>query len=62
MSLKSPCTKVCTMDPDSGFCLGCFRSLEEIGRWTVMSESEREKVAEELPKRRNSIPLGNSES
>lgn len=52
MSLKSPCTKVCMMDPDSGLCAGCFRTLEEIGSWSVMTEEEKEKVWGELPQRK----------
>ena len=31
--MKSPCVKVCQMDPGSGCCLGCARTLEEIARW-----------------------------
>ncbi|MCW7488134.1 DUF1289 domain-containing protein [Leptospira meyeri] len=52
MSLKSPCTKVCMMDPDSGLCAGCLRTIEEIGNWSAMSEEEREKVWSELPQRK----------
>ncbi|PJZ84494.1 DUF1289 domain-containing protein [Leptospira harrisiae] len=52
MSLKSPCTKVCMMDPDSGLCAGCFRTIEEIGNWSRMTEEEREIVWSELPHRK----------
>ncbi|MCG6150736.1 DUF1289 domain-containing protein [Leptospira bandrabouensis] len=52
MSLKSPCTKVCMMDPDSGLCAGCYRTIEEIGNWSRMTEEEREKVWNELPQRK----------
>ena len=31
--LPSPCVSVCTMDPVTGWCHGCFRSLEEIADW-----------------------------
>jgi predicted Fe-S protein YdhL (DUF1289 family) len=37
----SPCTKVCTLDAMSGLCSGCGRSLAEIERWPLMSETER---------------------
>ena len=29
-SIESPCIKVCAVDPRSGLCLGCGRSLAEI--------------------------------
>ena len=42
--MKSPCLKVCLMDPDSELCRGCFRTLEEIARWSTMSDEERDQV------------------
>ena len=39
------------MDPDSGLCQGCLRTLDEIARWSEMSEVEREQVVASLPKR-----------
>ena len=45
--IESPCTRVCTLDPASGLCLGCGRSLDEIVRWTQMTETERERVVAE---------------
>jgi predicted Fe-S protein YdhL (DUF1289 family) len=28
----SPCIGICTIDRKSGFCLGCKRMIDEIGR------------------------------
>ena len=42
---------MCTLDPASGFCLGCGRSLDEITAWTQMSDAERERLVAELPRR-----------
>ena len=39
--VASPCTKVCTMDPASGLCIGCLRTLEEIACWGAMADEER---------------------
>jgi predicted Fe-S protein YdhL (DUF1289 family) len=50
--MKSPCIKVCRIDPELGRCLGCARTLDEIGRWSAMSDEEREGVLRELPARR----------
>ena len=47
----SPCTKLCTLDRD-GFCIGCYRSIDEIARWGSMSVEERQRVLEALEQRR----------
>jgi predicted Fe-S protein YdhL (DUF1289 family) len=36
----SPCINVCALD-DSGFCKGCFRTVEEITRWSAVSNDAR---------------------
>jgi hypothetical protein len=52
MTIQSPCTKVCTLDARTGLCLGCGRTVEEIARWSAMSEAERARIMAELPGRR----------
>jgi len=37
---KSPCRKVCRLD-EEGMCVGCFRMLDEIANWSIMSNPER---------------------
>lgn len=38
---SSPCTKVCVLDADSGLCVGCGRTRDEIALWGSMPESRR---------------------
>jgi predicted Fe-S protein YdhL (DUF1289 family) len=52
MPISSPCTKVCTVDPRSGLCLGCARTLAEIAQWGSLTEGERLRIMSELPRRR----------
>ncbi len=40
------------MDLDTHMCRGCYRTLEEIGRWGAMSDAEREAVMAQLPQRK----------
>lgn len=40
----SPCVKLCRIETETGICEGCGRSLDEIARWSQMSEAEREAV------------------
>jgi predicted Fe-S protein YdhL (DUF1289 family) len=49
--IESPCSKVCTLDPKSGLCLGCGRTLTEIERWSDLSASERAHLISVLPAR-----------
>ncbi|MDX5362118.1 MAG: DUF1289 domain-containing protein [Alphaproteobacteria bacterium] len=49
--IKSPCVKICVVHSGTGFCVGCFRTPEEIGRWVRMSDAERDEVMAALPAR-----------
>lgn len=53
--IKTPCVQVCSVDPQSGLCLGCFRSLDEIAGWARLSDADRDAVLGELPGRRSRI-------
>ena len=45
------------MDPERDVCLGCCRTLEEILRWSAMSDAERDQVMAELPARRKRLNI-----
>jgi predicted Fe-S protein YdhL (DUF1289 family) len=49
---SSPCNKVCTIDRRTGWCLGCWRSGEEIGAWPTMTAQARHDLLAQLPARR----------
>ena len=51
-SVASPCTSVCVIDPVTGLCRGCFRTLEEIAAWIDLSASEKRSVIAALDARR----------
>lgn len=48
----SPCTNVCRIDADSGWCLGCWRTLDEIARWSTAGPGDRAAILASLPDRR----------
>ena len=50
--VPSPCISICTMDPASGWCEGCLRSIDEIARWSQMADDEKRAVWQQLPGRR----------
>ena len=39
------------MDATTGFCVGCGRTIGEIGAWASMSDDQRAAVRERLPER-----------
>ena len=49
--IKSPCVLICSMDRETDQCFGCGRSRDEIARWTLISDEERDAVMAELPER-----------
>ncbi len=52
MDIASPCIKVCVIDPVSGLCSGCGRTLVEIAAWANLDARERRRIMAELPARR----------
>jgi uncharacterized protein len=50
--VPSPCISVCRMDAATGWCEGCWRTIDEIAGWSRMSDDERRAVWAALPRRR----------
>lgn len=48
----SPCTNVCKLDPDSGLCMGCYRSREEIKTFRSMDDAAKLDLLDVLLARR----------
>ena len=46
--IKSPCIAVCKIDYESGYCLGCNRTIEEITNWSSLSDSEKKKIFQRI--------------
>ena len=49
--VPSPCQSVCIMHPDTGWCEGCLRSLDEIAAWSRMDNPGKRVVWAQLPAR-----------
>lgn len=39
--MKSPCKGICKIEPDTGNCVGCFRTIYEIEAWTHLREEQQ---------------------
>ena len=51
-TIPSPCNSVCRIDPHTGWCLGCQRSLDEIAAWSTMENADKRRVWKLLAQRR----------
>jgi len=50
--VSSPCINVCKMDANSGLCIGCFRTLDEITAWSRSDDSARNEILAAVAQRR----------
>lgn len=63
--VTSPCISVCAVDRALGLCMGCLRTLQEIGQWRAMTPDEKracvvrcEARAKDLPPRgKDGLPI-----
>ena len=49
--VPSPCVSVCQMDPDSGLCRGCWRSIDEIAGWGTLPDEARLQIWSRIEER-----------
>jgi predicted Fe-S protein YdhL (DUF1289 family) len=50
-AIATPCVKVCVVDGATSLCLGCWRTLSEIGGWGGFTDEERAAIMAALPAR-----------
>lgn len=53
--IESPCVKVCVIHEESGLCLGCYRSLDEIAGWSQLGAETRRSIMQALPARAEQV-------
>lgn len=42
--ISTPCVQVCRIEPVSGICIGCRRTMAEIGAWARLTEAQRREI------------------
>lgn len=52
VDVASPCVSICVIDPPTGLCAGCYRTLAEIAGWIDLSAAERRAVVQHAAVRR----------
>jgi len=53
--IATPCIKVCAVSGQSGLCIGCGRTLGEIASWGGLSDADRRRIMDELPRRLEAV-------
>jgi hypothetical protein len=56
MAIQSPCVDVCRIDDNSGVCVGCLRTREEIREWKGMTDHRRHEIIGECARRAAQLP------
>lgn len=56
VSVPSPCVNVCRLDESRGLCIGCRRTLAEIGAWSRLSDADKLAVWAQLEQREVNAP------
>jgi predicted Fe-S protein YdhL (DUF1289 family) len=51
--MDTPCINVCVIEPESGHCAGCGRTLSEIAAWSTMTAAQRREIMADLASRRD---------
>ncbi len=50
----SPCINVCVLNSED-ICLGCYRTLDEIGHWGALDEQQKAVIVERAKQRGKKI-------
>ncbi len=50
--MPSPCISVCQVDNAKGWCIGCYRSIDEIRDWPILSANQKREVLGRLAARK----------
>ncbi|MDZ7927517.1 MAG: DUF1289 domain-containing protein [Agrobacterium sp.] len=49
--METPCINICSLDLTNSLCIGCGRTLNEIGGWAGYSDAKRRAIMQALPQR-----------
>jgi predicted Fe-S protein YdhL (DUF1289 family) len=52
-AVPSPCISVCRIDPATGWCEGCLRTIDEISCWSALDDDDKRAVWADLARRRS---------
>jgi predicted Fe-S protein YdhL (DUF1289 family) len=50
----SPCISVCQIDNKTGYCIGCWRNIDEIRDWVISTPDQRHAILTRIAERKAS--------
>ncbi|HLO77143.1 MAG TPA: DUF1289 domain-containing protein [Magnetospirillum sp.] len=50
--IESPCVSQCGLDPETGICQGCGRTVDEIRAWKLADDGEKLAILDAMARRR----------
>jgi len=50
-TIDSPCIQVCTYDEEEEFCIGCYRTKQELQDWLIMTRAQKLKTLKKIEER-----------
>ena len=53
-TVDSPCTNVCKYDTKEEFCIGCYRTKQELQDWWIMTREQKLETLKKLEERQHS--------
>jgi len=53
--IETPCKNICMLDLQGQYCMGCYRTRQEVGDWMGMSDDERAAVMDQLDARKEML-------
>lgn len=56
--VPSPCISVCRMNASTGYCEGCWRTIDEIAAWSQLDDNNKRAILTQLDERMFGAPAG----
>jgi uncharacterized protein len=53
--VQSPCIGVCSMNDSTGYCYGCYRTIEEIQNWWDFDNTQKQLVLDKISLREAAV-------
>jgi predicted Fe-S protein YdhL (DUF1289 family) len=61
-AVMTPCVGICTLDPETDLCKGCWRSREEVASWATARDDLRRFILANARRRREKACLDDAKN
>ncbi len=51
-AVMTPCVGICSLDPDTDLCMGCWRTRDEVASWAMAGDDLRRQILSRARRRR----------